>query len=349
MRAIVLTILVNIVSLSFFSVSNASQSACKAISSAPFIIDKEGCYFLSNDIFVGDVSTNGITVVADNVTLDLDGHKIIGQSSSIVTNAGIYGLNVKNLHLKNGKISGFLYGIRVDGEGVSARIFIEKISAVENYFRGIAVIASKASIENNEVKNTGGTAIFPDSFAMCIEVIGRDAVIRGNMIDGVLPVGVGEGIGISLSRNRENSLVERNVIRGGAKKGSSFGIWLSTQNEKTKVLNNRIYGFILPFSVPRLNNKFIAEKIFTAPTVEFYGNKSFSTACGSGNHKSYYQGLSSSNVISDRGGCPLLISELTPQYDRNRNDPWVVFRLAQAEGLGVKEATRVLPSIRKVV
>ena len=358
--------------------TQASTLKCEPITKAPHIITKSGCFYLKNDIMINDTSTNAITIRANDVTLNLAGFQVIGPKSTIGSNAGVYGSNLKNILIENGIISNFLYGIRIDGEDVSTRITISKIEALGNYFRGVRIDASESIVKNNKIKDTGGTNLYPDSFAMGIEVIGRNSVIRGNLIDGVNPVGVGEGVGISLSRKRENSIVEENIIKGNKSKGSSFGIWLSAGFEKTKVSNNIIYGYILPFSIPsghRQNSKKSAW-----PTTQIYNNKSFATACGIDEFPTFYKGLSNTNLIISRDGedCPLLISNLTFKNFQNKDDPFVTFRLAQAmywcsdepkplphicfhlkqqsinlferaEKLGVKEATRVLPAIRKAV
>lgn len=297
MSAIIKSILIVIALIGSCNAANASKPVCGIIEAVPFVIDKGGCYYLTKDLFVSDISTNAITVLADDVTLDLAGQRIVGPDLPNVNGIGVYGLNIKNLHLKNGKISGFLYGVRIDGEDLSTRIYIRKIQALGNYFRGVAVLASSSVIENNVIINTGGTALFPDSFAMGIEVIGGNSVIRGNLIDGVNPVGVGEGIGISLSRKRENSVVEKNVIKGGRGRGNSFGVWLSVGNEVTVVRGNKIYGFNLPFSLPRASGTWINAKRAGSITSRIYDNKSFATACGIFEYPEFYRGLPNSNVV----------------------------------------------------
>lgn len=107
MSAIIKSILIVIASIGLCNAANASNPVCRIIEAVPFVIDKGGCYYLKNDLFVSDISTNAITVLADDVTLDLAGQRIVGPDLPNVNGVGVYGLNIKNLHLKNGKISGF--------------------------------------------------------------------------------------------------------------------------------------------------------------------------------------------------------------------------------------------------
>ena len=72
---------------------------------------------LRND--VGPCSGTGITIAASNITLNLNGHKIVGTpntfgSGSASDNVGIHFDSVSNSRVMNGEVSGFAAGVRID-------------------------------------------------------------------------------------------------------------------------------------------------------------------------------------------------------------------------------------------
>ena len=79
------------------------------ISSIPFTIDERGSYFLTA-CMTGEAAQNGITIAADNVTLDLNGFSLIGVAGSLD------GVHVEgaadNIVIRNGLIREW------DGDGV---------------------------------------------------------------------------------------------------------------------------------------------------------------------------------------------------------------------------------------
>lgn len=78
------------------------------ISSLPFAISAQGSYFLTGNLTASG-STAGITISADNVTLDLNGFALVGGGSGSVA-----GINVpsaqKNILIRNGTVRGWTNG-----------------------------------------------------------------------------------------------------------------------------------------------------------------------------------------------------------------------------------------------
>lgn len=76
------------------------------ISSLPFVISNAGSYYLTTNL-TGVSGTNGITIVSDNVTLDLQGFVLLGVSGAL---EGIHVATNRvylNLALRNGTIRGW--------------------------------------------------------------------------------------------------------------------------------------------------------------------------------------------------------------------------------------------------
>jgi copper-binding protein NosD len=85
-----------------------AQDPATPISSLPYTISAQGSYFLTGNLTASG-STAGITISADNVTLDLNGFALVGGGSGSVA-----GINVpfaqKNILIRNGTVRGWTNG-----------------------------------------------------------------------------------------------------------------------------------------------------------------------------------------------------------------------------------------------
>src|SRR5262245_21934635 len=73
------------------------------ISVAPSILTDPGSYYLTTNL-VGVANNYGIAILADNVTLDLNGFAVIGVNNAF-TGIGIFGQ--KNVCVRNGTVRGW--------------------------------------------------------------------------------------------------------------------------------------------------------------------------------------------------------------------------------------------------
>jgi hypothetical protein len=158
------------------------------------IIDKPGSYVLARDITATlrdlkqapvDRFTVGlacIVIVADFVSLDLQGHTITGPEAWDSGNAGIFitadarGNLPTAAHIRNGGVTGFTTGVAVEGTGhvveqvrvarnqygISLRgngIKVKEVIAVSNYFGILWFGDHGVSVENCQISSNGGTGI----------------------------------------------------------------------------------------------------------------------------------------------------------------------------------------------
>ena len=88
--------------------TTVAQDSSTPISSLPYTISAQGSYFLTGNLTASG-STAGITISADNVTLDLNGFALVGGGSGSVA-----GINVasaqKNILIRNGTVRGWTNG-----------------------------------------------------------------------------------------------------------------------------------------------------------------------------------------------------------------------------------------------
>ena len=113
------------------AMTSLAQDPRTPISSLPYTITAQGSYYLTANLTAAG-STAGITISADNVTLDLNGFALIGGGSGSVA-----GINVpaaqKNILIRNGTVRGWTNG------GINAS------NATNSVIQGIRVSNNTAS------------------------------------------------------------------------------------------------------------------------------------------------------------------------------------------------------------
>jgi len=96
---------------------------------------------------------NGITVTADDVTIDLQGHTLEGVSG---TGNGIYMNDRSNVEIRNGTIRDFISGIRENDDGFGHRVI--NVRAVSNASHGICLFGHGHLVKGCTVKDNGYSA-----------------------------------------------------------------------------------------------------------------------------------------------------------------------------------------------
>ncbi len=119
------------------------------ISELPYSISQPGMYRLTGDLTLATQNTNGITIDADNVTLDLNGHALIGPGKAAgTTGHGIYVNGAQyNIAIRNGTVRDWR------GSGIHAGV------------------AEKSQFDALRCYNNGGSGI----------IANRDCMITGNI------------------------------------------------------------------------------------------------------------------------------------------------------------------------
>ena len=207
----------------FFGVtaSHAETTNCTAINAVPFTISSPGSYCLTIDLgHAAFASGNAITIAANAVVLDLNEHKLGGSAAGVGTQAiGIYGLNRRQITIKNGTVRGYLRGIWLDdttGSFTASRgNLIEDVHAESNTETGIRISGHGSIVRGNKVADTGGTTSSgPNVPTFGIQVFGPENRILDNDVTDTLPVGSEISVGISAAG--EGTIVEGNRVGNGA-------------------------------------------------------------------------------------------------------------------------------------
>jgi hypothetical protein len=143
------------------------------ISSAPFTINSPGSYYLTANVTVS--SGNAITVVANNVTLDLNGFTIASTenpaaagcaiavgSSSAVTNVSILNGFISGGVINNGGIysgPGFGYGVYAPGGNPAVNVRVSGVSVYGCRYYGIFLLYNNTSVQSCNVNTVGSYGI----------------------------------------------------------------------------------------------------------------------------------------------------------------------------------------------
>jgi hypothetical protein len=192
------------------------SSAQTIITTLPYTISTPGIYALSHPLAYSSLSGNAISVMASNVTINLNGYGITNTADQTKTTANaIYGSNVENLTIENGEIFGFFRGIFVTGP--SSGISFNAGHIVQNlrlaYCTGVGIYlqyVSNCLIQNCLVSiiGTTGGGVQVNSFAFGISVRslgGGTRVYRNQVFNST-----GDGF-FALANGSQGAYLEQNL------------------------------------------------------------------------------------------------------------------------------------------
>ncbi len=126
--------------------------------SFPIIIDQPGSYVLTCNITTAITNVNCFEIDTDNVTLDLNGHALIGPGKENGSSgSGIYVNNRNNIAIINGVVRDFReYGINLTGTGTNHQL--KDIRIYSNGLHGIS--ATYSTITNCTASYNGSHGIY---------------------------------------------------------------------------------------------------------------------------------------------------------------------------------------------
>ncbi len=134
-----------------------SASGATEITSLPRTISQPGVYYLNQNFVLSTTGVNAITVQADGVTIDLNGHTIsnVAAGNSVV-DTGIYAPNAARLTVRNGTIRGFTNGFYAGGSS-SYGDLIENVRFTDTTYAAVTMYASGSIIRHCQMFKIGGS------------------------------------------------------------------------------------------------------------------------------------------------------------------------------------------------
>jgi Ca2+-binding RTX toxin-like protein len=281
------------------------------ISQAGTVIRSAGVYTLDRDLAYSGGSGAAITIAADNVVIDLNGHRITGSGTAGSSAKAIVATNQSNITIRNGSIDGFFYGVEL--ADLSARTgqyghhLVSNVDVSNCTFRGIFVQGPDNVVQNCTIHDIQGTTVYANAFAAGIESFGARARLVNNRVTEVYARDLGEALGISVSDYGVGTVVAGNVIRNSAfDEFRSFGIWVGggdvTSYRNTVTNYTYEHGWSSPTKGAFYNNTAINVPKWIinsagAPVVDKGGNAIYGTAAADS-----YTGYLGANFMYGRGG-----------------------------------------------
>jgi parallel beta-helix repeat protein len=214
--------------------ATAETTMCTAITSLPFTISAPGTYCLLGNLTTSTAGGPAITIAANSVTLDLNGHKLAGNAGPFTIAQGIVASGRRFVVVRNGIVRGFFSGVTIDDDSTAG--VIEDITAEGNYAAGLVVQGQGLLVRRNRVVNIGGSSFNLGLAAVGIAVQGSGTTVVDNDVTGVATPGDGSGTGI-LVTSGSSIVVERNRISNAETAGVEV-----TSSSAILVSDNRFVG-----------------------------------------------------------------------------------------------------------
>ncbi|WP_053140728.1 hypothetical protein [Pseudomonas sp. MIACH] len=286
------TLIVLGISTLVYSLHKETSNDDTVIDSLPYTITQPGNYRLERSLHS---DRNGIEILASNVTIDLDENTLSGPTDGDNTGFGIFSFGQSNITIKNGLIRGFQYGIYLSGfsdlathssmlEG--SNHLVDGMNIRFSTFRGIRVEGENSIVSNNMISDIGGDTTTENAYAMGIETYGKEILIQNNSLMEIRGQGIqdiGEGVGISLSRYGEGSVVDNNRVANReleisssspawqTRSRSTYGIWVGGDGIKDVVIsNNRVNNFKQGITFKRSESGSIVGNRVTNAFIPYY-------------------------------------------------------------------------------
>lgn len=141
-----------------FYVVAGSRGVGIKINALPYTITSSGFYYIAKDLSCA-AGSHGITITADNVTLDLMGFSLIGPGGALINN-GVYLNSRINVEIRNGTIRNFPYDGIHEGSVIGTGHRIINIRAIDNQSKGIMLGSKNNLVERCTVLRNGSDGIY---------------------------------------------------------------------------------------------------------------------------------------------------------------------------------------------
>lgn len=134
----------------------------------PVTINNPGIYCLESNESTSITTGAAITVNANDVTIDLKGHKIDGSGAGAGTlTVGVSASGRRGVTVRNGRIRGFSHGVTIQGTGT----IIEDVSFDSNTDVGAYCSGTACTVRRNTVVNTGGAVLPPPGTESSVGIV----------------------------------------------------------------------------------------------------------------------------------------------------------------------------------
>ena len=233
-----------------FYVIAGSRGVGTKITSLPYEIASSGFYFIDKELSCASGS-HGITITADNVTLDLMGFSLVGPGGPLGSNNGIYMLGRANVEIRNGTVRDFnyigIYEVNTNGVGKGHRIINVRVNGNHSYgiyLSGTGHLVAKCTAVSNGLHGinagAGCTVTGNTCYSNSIDGIqaGAGCTVTGNTCYSNGDEGIYAGMGSTITGNTCNLNGDEGigagtgstVIGNTCRSNTDYGIYLYGYN-----------------------------------------------------------------------------------------------------------------------
>lgn len=261
------------------------------IASLPYTISTPGTYTLADHM---QCAGTGITVVCNDVVIDLNKKTIYGPTNPDTNTYGVVSFNYERIKIVNGGIRGFMYGIylsdlidsfRPTGSFDGGGHILEDLEITKSTFRGMRIEGNGNIVRRNIIREIGGCTVYPNSYAFGIESFGPGAFIEDNRLYECRGFGVadiGEGVGISVSDYGRGTVIRDNVILWSSREvsnqyadwpgqsRSTYGVWVGGDSSDVVVDGNVITNAVYGITFKRTTSGVFTRNVVNNSVVPFY-------------------------------------------------------------------------------
>ena len=207
------------------------------IESLPFTIDQPGAYYLTGNLELAE-GARGITISADDVTLDLMGFTLSGGASQGISLVPPGEDPLQNTVVRNGTVDGFSTGLRIlDGEnGRYEDLQIRNAGSSG----GSGVILTGAS-RGNVIRRCLVTESV--SWGVNISATVDDAILSGNLIaDCIIIDNNSHGIRLRAASGGQviDNTIQNSAIIGNSGVTGASGLYFEATSSTSAISGNRI-------------------------------------------------------------------------------------------------------------
>jgi parallel beta-helix repeat protein len=229
-------ILLPVAPLSIASAAPALDNCVGKITALPATLTTQGTWCLARNLSVDMSSGAAITIAANNIALDCNGFGIGGPAGAATQAVGVLALQRTNVTVRNCSISGFRYGVRLEGSGH----VVEDNRLDNNTSVGIRVFGDGSIVRGNRVSDTGGSTV--STTAAGISTGGSVDVADNTVADvaALAATGQGSNYGILTNGNLSGRVVG-NRIRGIVVEARGWAI-SNEGNGRVVVADNDLLG-----------------------------------------------------------------------------------------------------------
>jgi hypothetical protein len=171
----------------------AEVTDCTVVPSVPFEITTQGVHCLKSDFDTALASGVAITVRANNVTLDMNGHKLGNLAAGPGTQAVGISVAGSNVTVRNGRVRGYAVGVSLGN--VQGGV-VEDLRIDSCWQRGILAAGGAHLIQRNFVLNTGGTTDAQATAITGIAVSSSNTTVADNQVWKTVSAGALPALGI---------------------------------------------------------------------------------------------------------------------------------------------------------